>query len=445
MAGGATKPPPLTTPSTIAIVGGGLGGVILGVALLQRGVPFHIYEAAADFGEIGAGVAFGPNSMRNLALISPQLLEACSKHLTSNEGEGEAGTFATFRLLRTTEDGNAGDWVFDLRGGPLAKGQDGLPTRCAVHRAAFLDEIVKLLPPGCATFGKRLVTLDETPGDGSGNIVLHFADGTTASATAVVGCDGIKSATRRYLHGPDAVPVYAGQWCYRSLVPREVFIEGMGPELALNGQIYVGQGGYLVHYPVSNGKIINLNIICSREGNVWPHADWQVPCEIEEMQSDLAGYHPQLLSFSEKYCMRASSGKPLKWALMDNMHSSPYVRGRVCLLGDAAHAATPHLGAGAGMAIEDVYALSQLLGPGFSSEDIEKTFVVYDALRRPRTQEVVRQARLSGLTLTYLDPDVGNDLQKLTATSIERFTWVWDEDMEATVREAKKELGLARA
>ncbi len=426
-------------PSTpaIAIVGGGLGGVILAIGLLQQRIPFHIYEAAADFGEIGAGVTFGPNSVRSLGLVSPALLEACNKHLTSNETEDQAATFLTFRHLRTTEKANAGDWISDLRGGPLARGEEGPPTRCCVHRAAFLDEIVKLLPPGSASFGKRLVTLEEPADDGDGDIILHFADGTTASAAAVVGCDGIKSATRRHLHGAEAVPVYAQEWCYRCLVPRDDLIAAVGHERATNGQLYVGAGGYLLHYPVSNGKMINMLAICGKADSTWPYNDWVVPCEEEDMQADVCDWEPKLISLYREHALRSPDGKLLKWAIFDNLHPNPYSRGRICLLGDSAHATTPHLGAGAGMAIEDAYVMSRLLEPGCEVEDIRKAFALYDALRRPRTQELIRKARLSGRTYAFLDPSVGDDLEKMHAEFSKRYNWVWDEDMEAAVRAVK--------
>ncbi|KAK0644975.1 6-methylsalicylic acid decarboxylase atA [Lasiodiplodia hormozganensis] len=411
-------------PFTVAIVGGGLGGVVLAIGLLAQRVPVHIYEAAKGFGEIGAGVAFGINSVRSLGLVSPALLEAYAKHATFNAAPGLQKTFLSVRYGMSTGDHKgAGEWCFDLNSDDPCS---GFPARCCVHRAKFLDEIIKLVPEGTASFGKSLTKIDE---EGAG-VRLHFSDGTSASANAVIGCDGIKSKARRFVHGPGAQPVYTGDYAYRAMVPSEVFEKALGRELTFNGQMYVGQGGYIVTYPVDHGRLVNMVASRSKPGSTWDHEAWLLPSTEEEMRSELRGWYPPLVSLLAAYSTKE------KWALFDYPHQRQYCRGPVCLLGDAAHATTPHLGAGAGQAMEDAYVLSRLIGKAEKAEDLASMFQAYDAVRRPRTQQIVQWSRLSGHALACMEEGVGDDCAGIEDVSNQRFRAVWYEDLEKELQEA---------
>lgn len=411
-------------PFTVAIVGGGLGGVVLAIGLLAQRVPVHIYEAAKGFGEIGAGVAFGINSVRSLGLVSPALLEAYAKHATFNATPGLQKTFLSVRHGMSTGDHKgAGEWCFDLNSDDPCS---GFPARCCVHRAKFLDEIIKLVPEGTASFGKSLTKIDD---EGAG-VRLHFSDGTSASANAVIGCDGIKSKARRFVHGPGAQPVYTGDYAYRAMVPCEVFEKALGRELTFNGQMYVGKGGYIVTYPVDHGRLVNVVASRSKPGSTWDHEAWLLPSTEEEMRSELRGWYPPLVSLLAAYSTKE------KWALFDYPHQRQYCRGLVCLLGDAAHATTPHLGAGAGQAMEDAYVLSRLIGKAEKAEDLATMFQAYDAVRRPRTQQIVQWSRLSGHALAWMEEGVGDDCARIEDVSNQRFRAVWYEDLEKELQEA---------
>ena len=112
----------------------------------------------------------------------------------------------------------------------------------SVHRAHFLDELVKGVPAGCAHFNKRLLTLEEKEGSG---VVLHFKDGTTATADAVIGADGIHSVTREYIlgeHDISAHAVFAGSVAYRALVSMDKAVEKLGDKYAKNSMVLCGPG-----------------------------------------------------------------------------------------------------------------------------------------------------------------------------------------------------------
>ena len=126
-----------------------------------------------------------------------------------------------------------------------------------VHRAHFLDQLVQLIPPSVARFGKRLVDITEAT-DGSEDSVLHFTDGTTAQHTVVLGCDGIKSKTRELLLGSNKWnAVFSGKCAYRGLVPMAKAIELLGEEKAMNSQIYFGYHGHILTFPIEKGKTMN--------------------------------------------------------------------------------------------------------------------------------------------------------------------------------------------
>jgi salicylate hydroxylase len=131
---------------------------------------------------------------------------------------------------------------------------------------------------------------------------------------------------------------------------------------------------------------------------------------------------------------------PEKWALFEHLSSPTYAKGCFCILGDAAHATTPHCGAGAGFAIEDAYILAGLLSPDIiqSTSDIERAFRVYDESRRPRSQELVRRSHSQGMTFDMQ----GEDGVKLTEEGVREsltnnMAWVWDVDLAAVLKDAK--------
>ena len=207
-----TSQPP---PFEIAIIGGGISGLVLTIALLARSeslpLKIKVYEAAQHFAEIGAGVAFSPNALRAMELCSPDISAAYEKVATTNLRPEKKGTWFDFLDGMGPEAVGQGKWLFDLTN---SLGQN------AVHRAHFLDELVKLVPDGSAEFGKRLESIDEDASNG--RLKLAFHDGSSAEADAVIGCDGIKSRVRAILYGedhPSTHPVYC--LLYTSPSPRD--------------------------------------------------------------------------------------------------------------------------------------------------------------------------------------------------------------------------------
>lgn len=128
--------------------------------------------------------------------------------------------------------------------------------------------------------------------------------------------------------------------------------------------------------------------------------------------------------------------KPDVWALFDHPPAPTFYQGRLCLMGDAAHATTPHQGAGAGQAIEDSYILSGLLSKVNSAHDLEKAFKAFDQIRRPRTQKVVTTSRQASDLYEFENEEIGFDLEQLSHLLNTRLKWIWEEDLPAQLNQA---------
>lgn len=432
-----TAPREPTKPFTIAIIGGGIGGVSLALCLAAQHVPFHIYESAASFGEIGAGVTFGPNVIRAIYGISPAMLRAYAKHVTTNEPPDLADTFLTYRqghLVGNVTKAEYKAWtprkLFNLVG--QVQEIEGLkfPVRCSVHRAHLLDELVRLLPPDTASFGKALVRIEEVTRDGGEAVKLYFADGSTDFASAAIGCDGIKSVTRKHVHGDIVAAEYSGFFGYRAMAPRKEYEKVLGKELAATGNHFLCPNGYTIAYPVDHGAALNMFATCVQTGSTWVDKEWKIPSNQEELLRDLRGWHPGVLE------LLLNHGNGEKWAMFHSPHSHPYYSGRVCLLGDAAHATTPHMGAGAGMAIEDGFILGRLLGAIENPTDLPHVFKAYDAIRRPRTQQVVKESKDNVARYQAISSAQGEELERLKAESHDVFGMIFNYDLDESLSEA---------
>ncbi|PSK59368.1 Protoporphyrinogen oxidase [Elsinoe australis] len=403
--------PPKTKPFSIAIIGGGITGLVFATSLLKHNVPFVIYESASQFGEIGAGVGFEPTTVETMRLIDPRMKEGflqCNKGNKTTPAAKEPPKWFTVRVgdKQMSSDGGG---VYRSDGQKIALGEPlfDIPARSGprggVHRAHFLDQLVKLVPQEYVRFSKRLIDITKV-GNGSSDAVLHFLDGSSAQHTAVVGCDGIKSQVRHLiLEESVAKPRYSGKYAYRALIPMGKAIDLTGKYATETSQMYIGRSGHVLTFPIANGAI--LNVVAFSSSAKWESEKWVVPATREKMQSDYATWIPEVQSII------ANLENPDVWALFDLPPSPTYFKAqpRICLLGDAAHATTPHQGSGAGMCVEDCFILGELLGDTDCAADIEKVFSAYESVRLERTTKLVETSREAG-KLWECEGPKGSDL-----------------------------------
>ncbi|BCR91187.1 putative salicylate hydroxylase [Aspergillus chevalieri] len=412
---------------TVAIVGGGIGGLSLAVGLLRRNISVQIYEAAPEFKEVGLGLTIGPAAHRTMPLIDPQIRHIYDSLITTH---ADSPGYERFRetwfevVWATGNEEKSGDVLLDLKA--LPSGQT------TVRRADFLDALVSLIPPEIAHFGKRLVSLEETA---NGGVELRFEDGTAATADVVVGCDGIKSKVKESMISPEeyqrVLPRYSGMYGYRAVLDMDTMVKAVGDHRARVSTMYVGKGAYGISYPIMRAQKVNVGLYVLNDE--WNDYAWVRPASKEEMRRDaehMGDYVKLLVEYMPD---------PTQWAIFEHPHISTYARSRVAILGDAAHASTPHQGAGAGQAIEDAHVLAELLGDPrvTTAEHIVSAFKGYDAVRRPRSQKVVTTSKENAHLLCLCLNGVGDDEERLKTTFQERLRWLWDVDIEDQAERAR--------
>ncbi|EXJ54862.1 uncharacterized protein A1O5_12928 [Cladophialophora psammophila CBS 110553] len=423
-------------PLRIAIIGGGIGGLSLLLGVLKHCdrhvIEPHLYEATHAFSEIGAGVGFLPNAVRAMRAIDPEIYKAYCRvadqappikvnnrdmSVFSNvymgmDGRGGTNTSKAFEEICTIHNDNR------FRN---------------IHRAVFLDAMINLLPGGfkggLVSFNKRCTNVHEV----GGRAKVLFADGTSQTFDAVVGCDGVKSRVRNILHERERYePQFTGKYAYRGLIPINDAISALGKETATTQALFFGYGGHLVTFPIDQGK--TLNVVAFRGAPEWNYGgNWVVPATVQDALEDFKDWSEpvqKLLSLLKE---------PDKWGLFDLPPAKTFVKdGKICLLGDCAHASTPHLGAGAGMAIEDGAVLSRLLGEikRPDATQLQRAFAAYDAVRRGRDQRLVTASRNAGMLYGFEQPEVGDDIGEIRRILSNQWDWVWDLDIEAHCEEA---------
>lgn len=176
--------------------------------------------------------------------------------------------------------------------------------------------------------------------------------------------------------------------------------------------------------PIEQGKVVNIVAYFTKEDGRWNHEAWMRPATKEEMLASFRGWSEpvrSILSLIEK---------PDLWALFDHLPAATYYRkGKLCLLGDSAHASTPHHGAGAGMAVEDALIMSRLLASIGSAGELESAFAAYDAVRRPRSQRLVASSRKTGEVYDFEDEIIGDNMKATREYLEQAWDWIWNEDL----------------
>jgi salicylate hydroxylase len=333
---------------TVAVIGAGIGGLAAAIALRSVGYEVVVYEQAARFGVVGAGINLTPNAVRVLDVLG------------AGAALRGAASYPTFRVSRT--------WDSGAETSRLPMGQTALATygspQLTVHRADLLAALTALVPDDAIRLGRRLVAIHD---DGAG-VALEFAGGERARADAVICSDGIHSVVRTALFG-DAAPAFTGMSAYRAVVPSDrvpeyetdAFVKWWGPE----------PKSQIVTMPL-NGTA-DLFLFATVAGDV---------TELRERYRD---FHAE--------ARRAIDAVQTthKTALYVREPLPGWTRGRIALLGDACHPMLPFMAQGAAMALEDAAVLARALEPCLpNAESIAHGLRRYDATRRPRAERIQR-------------------------------------------------------
>lgn len=424
-----------TKPINIAIVGGGFAGLALLVGLQKYPyIEAHVYESAHKFAEIGAGAVLGPNSQYAMSLIDPRILEGFQRRAVFGAQEpDESGLYPWATVVKgQAPDIDEGVMYYKH------KIKDS-----TIHRAHFLDELIKLVEPHRAHFSKSVVEILES-GDNN-PVTLRFSDSTTVDADIVIGADGIHSVVRKHILGhdhPAANAFFTGAIAYRATVPIDQAKAKLGdvkPQFAMK----CGKDGLVFGFPMSNHRVYYIAVVTFNNGPV-KHDQWIVPPDVADLRHRFADYEDFVRKQIE---LVPDDGSTLGWSIWEMPPAPTYFKGRVAMIGDAAHASPPFQGAGAGQSIEDALVMEQLLGkylnptrdsiyPLNAVETTLLIFQAYDTVRRFRSQKVVTTSAETGRLLTGNEPGVTMHAADIRERLTDRERWIFDCDQAQQVKDA---------
>jgi salicylate hydroxylase len=335
----------------VLIAGGGIGGITALLALRQRGIEAELFEQAAAFSQVGAGLQVSGNATRIL------------RKLGLGEALARAAYYPDGRDYRAWD---SGDRLYYTPLGKKAEAHFGAPYYTA-HRADLLD----VLLGGVGKDGFHLASRIERFDLYAGCVIVTRADGSTATGDVLIGADGIHSTVRGQMFGRE-LPRYTGNVAWRGLVPAERVAH---LDVAGVTGVWMGPNRSIVQYYIAAGKTFNW-IGISRSAQP-ARESWLAEGRIEDALNEYAGWHDTIRSII------AATPKVLRQALYDREPLPDWRIGRVVLLGDAAHPMMPFYAQGAAQSIEDAYVLAGCLAaaPARPVEAMKR----YVQLRQPRT------------------------------------------------------------
>lgn len=386
----------------IAVVGGGIGGLAAAAFLRRAGLTATVYEQAPALREVGAGLVMAPNAVRLLRRLG--VLDRFLRRAVPLEWGWEFRRWADGGVLSVERLTGVCERLYGER-------------TYVVHRADLLDTVKSAVPAEWVRLGARCTAV-EAAADGA---LLHFADGTRVEADVVIGADGLHSVVRGAVTESEP-PEYSGICAFRTVVPADA-----APAFALRPAqtIWLGPGRHFVHYPIADRTMVN--VVAFAPAGDFTDESWSATATTEEFHAEFAGWDARVRD------LITAGGVPGRWALLDRAPLRHWSRGRITLLGDAAHPMFPFFAQGAAQSVEDAAVLARCLAD--APDEPERALKRYEAARIGRTtrlQQVSHARRDSNhlpdgpaqrsrdAALTAFDPLVTNG-------------WIYGHDAEASL------------
>jgi salicylate hydroxylase len=364
----------------ILVAGGGIGGLATALALAHHGHRIDVFEQAPVFGEVGAGVQLGPNVTRRLKTLGLNV------GLTAIAARPEA------LVVRSAGDDSE---LARLPLGNAMAQRYGAPYLC-VHRAdlhALLLDGVRQRSHVSLSASLRIEQVATT--DQQVSVSGSDTDAATSSAAtvtwqgdALIGADGLWSAVRQQVDAGAMPPRQTGHTAWRALIEQAAL-----PFALRRNEIHVWLGPRLhaLAYPVRGGAWLNV-VVLAESAPAGDARDWDQAGSLVALQQATGGCNRALQMLLEAMPQWRA------WSLSDRApmtSANDMVRGRIALVGDAAHPMLPYLAQGAGMAIEDAVTLAEALGAG-GPADVPDAFLRYAEARWQRNARVQARARRNG-------------------------------------------------
>jgi len=356
----------VASPSVV-IAGAGIGGLTAALALAARGCDVTLIERRTGFSEIGAGIQLSPNASRVLFGLG---LGPALRHVATEPDRLAVRALASGRGIGAMALGRAMQRRF---GAPYL----------VVHRAnlqTVLLDAVRARPNLRLLVGRSAVAAETIADRARVTIESASAGEEHLEADVAIGADGVWSRLRAAL-GDRREPVYRGFTAWRATIAREVVPAALaGNEIGL----WLGSDGHVVHYPIAGGTRLNIVAFERRREAL---EGWAVPGAAHDLRAVFGGAAPPLRD------LLAAPREWTLWSLFD-LPAGAMARGRIALLGDAAHPVLPFLAQGGALAIEDAAAAAAALAA--CPSDPAAALQAYEAARLRRVRRVQRSARRNG-------------------------------------------------
>jgi salicylate hydroxylase/6-hydroxynicotinate 3-monooxygenase len=360
--------------TSIAIVGAGIGGMCAGVFLSRLGFDVTIYDQAARFARVGAGIQQTPNAMRVHRKLGTEA------HLKRKAYTSPAGLSRVWDSGEITNQLPMGEAIEQRYGAPYL----------LMHRADLHAAIESVLPPDLVRFNHKLVGIEQN----AQGVTLAFADGSRVTADAVIGADGVHSVVREWMLGPEK-PRFSGRVAYRTTYPARLL--GAAQINPLRTKWWGPDRHMVVYYVTANRDELYFVTSQPEDAQWMTRESWSQKGELSVLREAYAGFHPEVRAIVDA-CPEVH-----KWALMERDPLPRWCEGRVTLLGDACHPMTPYMAHGAASALEDAAMLSRCL-ENVDADGMAQALRRYEANRLPRTAEIQQTSSKNTWMRNATDP-----------------------------------------
>ena len=384
----------------IIIVGAGIGGLVSALCLHKKGYKVEIYEQVGILSELGAGVQLSPNATKVLNHLD--LFEDLEPYIFEPN---------SFQFLNYS----SGKVITERKLGEAIKNDFNSPNY-DIHRADLQRVLLNKIEAENINIHTNMKV---TSVGNNKNSAFIEVEEKKIEADLIIGADGIHSKVSDSLFGKKEI-IFTGNVAWRMLIPVDLLPKNL---ILPDTTVWLGPNKHFVTYHVNGGK--NLNCVCLVEQDGWLNESWSEKGDIEELKRIYKGWNRKIGTLLEY----VDPNTLYRWALHDRPPMEQWSKGRILVLGDAAHPMLPFLAQGAAMAIEDGAVLANCID---NFDDIDEALNQFEKIRKPRTSYVQSAARrnakvfhLSGLAailrnlvMGYVGNKIFNKLYSYDALSI---------------------------